>query len=191
MIAAMGATTTYGWPLPELIDPANGPAGFQGLGQAVEDTVKDTALTTYVPAWTSGGAAQPGGTVTKAGHYRLDHGRCLIRISLLGGASPSGGTGPLYLSLPIAPRADMTFQVLPCWFYSPASGGGIYHGVGRPLAGQTAMPIYLPASATDTRLSQWRNAADGNASGTGIPLVAGTWSMTNGTEVVVQGSYFV
>jgi hypothetical protein len=187
----MGATTTFGWPFPELADPANGPAGFQAGLQGAENTVKDKTLTAYTPAWTSTGATQPGGTVTKSGLYRVDNGRCTIWIDLLAGASPNGGTGNLYLSLPIAPAAAMSMQVMPVWLFSTASGGGIYAGLARPLAGQTAMPIYLPLGTADTRLSLWRNAADGNASGTGIPAVPAAYGWMPGSELVVAGSYFV
>lgn len=187
----MGATTTYGWPFPSLADAANGPAAFQAGLQGVEDTVKDTTLTTYVPAWTSNGATQPGGTVTKNARYRVDNGRCVIWISFLGGATPNGGTGGLFIGLPIAPRADMAFQILPAWFYCPYAGGGVYAGQGRLIGGQTAMPVYFPASSTDTRLSQWRNATDGNGAGTGIPLIPSWYGMITSSEVVVQGSYYV
>jgi hypothetical protein len=187
----MGATTTFGWPFPELADPANGPAAFQAGLQGAENTVKDTTLTDYVPAWTSTGATQPGGTITKLGKYRIDNGRCTIWISFVAGAGVNGGTGNLYVALPIAPRADMWQQVMPAWFWSPSSGGGVYMGLARAYAGQLPMPIYLPLGPSDTRLSQWRNAADGNATGTGIPVVAGGWAMTTGSEFLVCGSSFV
>lgn len=187
----MGATTTFGWPFPELADPANGPAAFQAGLQGAENTVKDKTLTDYVPAWTSTGAVQPGGTVTKVGKYRVDNGKCTIFISFLSGGSPTGGTGNLYVSLPIAPRSDMVAQIMPAYFWCPYAGGGVYAGLARPLASQLAMPIYLPLGTGDSRLAQWRNAADGNAAGSGIPGVTSWYGWVANSELVVCGSYFV
>lgn len=187
----MGATTTYGWPYPELADPAHAPAAFQAALAGVENTVKSTAVTDYTPAWTSNGAVQPGGSITKAGKYRVDHGICTIWISMLGGAGVSGGSGQLFVGLPIAPRAGLSFQIMPAWLWCPEPGGGVYHGIARPYAGQVAMPIYLPASNSDSRIDTWRNQTDGGGPGTGIPLVSGSYPFVTNSELWVQGSYFV
>lgn len=187
----MGATTTFGWPYPDLSSAANGPAAFAAAMQAAEDTVKSTALTTYTPAWSSSGTVQPGGTVTKTGRYRVDNGRCQIWISFLGGATPSGGTGNLSIGLPVAPRSDMAYQYMPAWFFCPYAGGGIYAGLARPVASSLTMPVYFPASSSDTRLSQWRNATEGNGAGTGIPVIPSWYGFIQNSEVVVAGSYFV
>ena len=40
----MGPTPTYSFPYPELSDPPNGPAAFQALAEAVEDTIVSTGL---------------------------------------------------------------------------------------------------------------------------------------------------
>jgi len=191
MIGRMGATTTYGWPTPNLTDPANGPQNIYDAATAIENTVKDTTLTDYTPAWTSNGSVQPGGTITKLGKYRLDHGKCSIWISFLAGAAVSGGTGNLYIGLPVAPRAGLTFQIMDAWFWCPYAGGGVYKGFGRPFAGNLTMSLYFPTSASDTRLNQWINATEGNGAGTGVPLIPSWFGMVQNSEVVVQGSYFV
>ena len=191
MIGRMGATTTYGWPTPNLTDPANGPQNIYDAATAIENTVKDTTLTDYTPAWTSAGSVQPGGTITKLGKYRVDHGKCSIWISFLGGAAPSGGTGALYIGLPLAPRAGLTFQIMDAWFWCPYAGGGVYKGTAKAFAGSTTMEIWYPISSSDTRLNRWMNAPEGNPAGAGVPLIPSWFGMVQNSEVVVQGSYFV
>lgn len=191
MIATMAVTPTYSWPAPNLSDAANGPQNILDAITAIENTTKDTTLTTYTPVWSSDGTVQPSTNGTKQGVYRVDHGRCSVVVTLTGGSSVAGGTGNLYLTLPIAPKASIQWQYMPAWFWCPAAGSGIFQGLGRAYGGNTTMSIYLPASSSDTRLSQWRNATEGNGAGTGIPLVPSWYGMVTGSELVVSGSYFV
>lgn len=188
----MGATTTYGWRLPDLVDPANAPLAFQTALQDAENTVKDTTLNTYVPAWTSEGAVQPSGASTRMGYYRLDNGICHLVVSLVGGAGVSGGTGNLLLAAPFPASTSIRRQILPAYYVANISGGGVYMGFAlMSNTDGTVMKVYMPASSAETRLAQWRNAADGNAAGTGVPLISGGYGMWSGSELVISGSYYL
>lgn len=188
----MGATTTFGWPFPNLSDPANGPAAYQALGQAAENTVKDSTILTYTPSWTSEGSVQPSGPASNIGYYRVDNGICRVAIRLTGGPGTSGGTGNLSLSVPLPPNTTIARQFLPLYYVIGGAGGGIYMGFGS-LANYlgTTMLVYLPATAADVRLGRWCNATEGNGTGTGIPVVPGWYGMVDGSEMVVQGFYYL
>ena len=187
----MGVTPTYGWRIPNLGDLADAAVAFTNALGDVEGTVKDSTISEYVPAWTSDGDTQPSGASLRKGWYRVDNGVCHIAIYLTAGASVSGGTGSLFLSLPLAARASVPRQAMPAYLVSTASGGGIFNGFAHLVGGTTTLYIYLPASSTDVRLNRWRNATNGNATGTGVPLIAGTWALQSGSELVVSGSYLL
>ena len=186
----MGATTTYGWETPDLVDPANAPAAFLTALQDVEDTVKDTTILTYTPSWTSSGGP-PSSPASLTGWYRVDHGLCYVLIALYAGPSTSGGYGDLVLTLPLPPRAGISAQVLDAKLYSAAPGGGVYRGHCDIFPGATSFAPLFPASSSDVRMSNWRNADGTVAPGTGIPMVPGQYALTNGSNVFIKGHYFV
>lgn len=187
----MGATTTYGWRIPDLADPANAPAAFQAALQDAEDTVKDSTVLTYTPAWTSVGATQPSGA-TRQGWYRSRNGICQLVVSILGVAGVVGGTGSLRVAAPLPASTSIRRQIMPAYFVAVTAGGGVYSGFAQLTSTDgTAMRIYLPGSSSDTRMAEWRNATDGNAAGTGIPVVAGGYGMWPDSELVICGSYYL
>lgn len=186
----MGTTSTFGWRFPNLADPANASANFSTALGDVENTVKDTTIQTYTPAWTSDGDTQPSGG-TRTGWYRVDNGICHFAIRLTGDGS-NGGTGGLTLSVPLTPNASIPRQIMPAEIYVPYAGAGQYlgHAMVTNVNG-TQLLVYFPASSSDTRLSNWRNATNGNGAGTGIPLIPSWYGMIAGAEVVISGSYFL
>lgn len=192
MIARMGATTTYGWRIPDLADAANAPDAFQKAMQDAENTFKDATMQSYVPAWTSEGAVQPSGAFTRTAYYRVDNGVCHLFISITIDGTTNGGTGSLVLAAPLAPNTTIRRQIMPCYFVANASGGGVYNGFGNLTnTDGTKIRIYFPGSSTDTRMAQWRNAQDGNAAGSGIPVVPSGWGIMPGSEFVLSGHYIL
>ena len=187
----MGATTTYGWRTPDLVDPANAPLAFQTALQDAENTVKDTTVLTYTPSWTSEGAVQPSGAL-RTGYYRAANGICHIAVAILGQAGVSGGTGTLTVSAPLPASTTIRRQLIPAYFVAVTAGGGVFSGFANLTnTDGTKMRIYLPGSSSDTRLAEWRNATDGNSPGTGIPLIPSGWGMYENSELVIRGSYFL
>lgn len=188
----MGATTTFGWPFPNLSDPANGPAAFQALGQAAENTVKDGTILTYTPNWTSEGSVQPSGPSSNLGYYRVDNGICRMAFRLTGGPTVSGGTGNLSMSVPLPPSTTIARQFIPLYYAIVGAGGGVYMGFGQLTnTFGTTLLVYLPASAADVRMSRWRNATEGNGAGTGVPVVPSWYGMVDGSELVAEGFYYL
>lgn len=188
----MAGTNTYGWRAPNLGDPADGPGGILRLGQDIENTFKDTAIQQYTPILTSDGDSQPSGLATRAGYYRVDNGVCHLNIRMTFGPGTFGGTGYLYVNAPLPPNPNMPRQDLTCHLYIPAAAGGIYMGFGYLTSvNGNSIFTFFPLSAGEARMGQFRNATNGNATGTSTPTVASNWAMLNGGEVVWSGSYFL
>lgn len=188
----MGATTDLAIPFPNLADAANGPAAFQASLQAVDDYLTDDTIYTYTSLWTSSGGAQPTLPASLAGYYRVDHGVCTFQVKLACGASTTGGTGNLVLTAPLPASTTFNDQNVLAELTSTVAGGGVYQGVAKlNAANGAAMQIFFPASSADCRLQRWRNAAIGNAAGSGFPAVSGGYAIADGTKVVISGSYFL
>ena len=188
----MGVTTTYGWRAPNLADSANGPANILTAIQDVENTVKDKTVLTYTPSWTAEGDVQPAAATQLIGYYRVDHGICHLLVRLMAGPPPTARPGFPPLTLLLAPAPPVSGQMIEAKIWCPAGSGGLYRGHAEFGAGTgTTMFIYFPASASDTRLSQWRNTDATHAAGTGVPLVPGDYPIRDGSNVFIHGSYFV
>jgi hypothetical protein len=115
--------------------------------------------------------------------------RCDIHIWLSIGASTNGGTLGWEFLLPFPAAADIGEQILPCKAFT--TGGGNWWGYGYIQPGGQILRPFFPFNGNVSFLGQAQNADGGGGAGTGIPLVAGQYSWTNGMNLVVDGRYKV
>lgn len=180
---------TYGWRIPTLTDPADGPDGFSEQAADIAATMADRAVLTYVPAWASGGASQPANPSLRTGTYRVDHGLCEVSIVLYFGSTTSGGSGNLTLGLPKAARSDIALQFLVCQTLIPGYPG-IIAGLANVSPSAVVCQPTFPQAENDVRMAGWRSALDSGGAGSGVPLVPGQYPIQSGGWIMVHGRYF-
>lgn len=185
----MGVTPVFGWPWPDLTPlPADGPAAFTALANAVEATVRDKVVTAYTPVWT-GTTANPTNPSGLRGWYRRSGAWCDVGVRVSFTASTGGGILGLFVSLPFAPAASPVAQVITCRTFVP--GVGVYHGRAILKAGDARMWPFFPANAGVTSMEQWRSVDATAAAGTGVPLVAASYPILNTGNFAAGGRYKV
>lgn len=185
----MATEARYGWELPDLGDVADGPFAFDEFAKDVSNTVADVTLQSYTPQWGSLGASQPGGTTSREGKYAIRNGWCDVSIFLTFGAGTSGGTGQLYVTLPVAPNNAIKFYQFQTMLYSP--GYGWWHGWGNANSSSNRLTPYFAHDVVAGLTFPWSNATDGNTPGTGFPRINGTWAIQNAGEFHAYGRYYV
>lgn len=183
----MGSTALYGFPWPELTDNADGPGALEALALAVEANYNDTSSIQYTPELSSvgTGAVQPSTPANRRGVYRVNNGWCDVAIYF--GFSPSvdGGRMELRVSLPVAPSAALSC-FLEGLIWIPSSG--FYHS--HLLCGSGLVGV--PEVATNTGVfieGQWRNANSTGSAGTGVPGIAGAYTIQPGGWAGWTGRY--
>lgn len=182
----VATTPSHGWPYPTLTDPADAFAAFQAALLGVEATIDAAGVQAYTPSWTADTSA-PSNLLTNIGRYRLSGGYCTVSVFMTFGASTSGGTGPLHVSLPLPATGLVIEQLLTCKLYLP--NGGEFPGVCLVGSGSSVCTPHFPASATDVRINSWQSADASAAVGTGRPLISGQFSVQNGGNFTMSGRY--
>lgn len=188
-------TPGYSWPIPSLADIADGPDAFSDALLAIEATYQADKVLSYTPLWASLGAGQPAAPSAIAGRYMPLNGVCDVWIGMTFGASTSGGTGQLTLSVPLPGRTGLTEQWLDAKLFIPGGGGaGNYLGGCIVGSGLTVLSVWFPTSATDIRVQGWAGEAGGGSGtgvGTGIPRTSGAFTVANGGNLYVNGRYLI
>jgi hypothetical protein len=183
----MGQTAILGWQWPDLPATADTPEGFLSVAKQVEATMADKTLTEFVPRWVAIGAYQPSNPVINIGFFRYARGLVDVAIYQYYGPATSGGSGDLAVELPM-PTAWPHEQWLTAKTYIPGYGRAI--GLGVVNARQVIQPLF-PISAANVGLRRWRSTVDPIAPGTGVPQVAGAYSVRDGANLAITGRYRV
>ena len=176
------------WRLPSLLDPADGPDAYMKLAVDAETSISASDVTAYTPTWSSTGAIQPSNPASKIGRFRLSQGWCDVYIYLSFNASTSGGSGFLWLSLPVAPSASYPEQSIPVQTYIP--GYSMFNGLLQIQASTVAYP-YFTRGRSDAGASPWACTDATAAAGTGTPLVPGSYPIVTGGWLSISGRYLV
>lgn len=184
-------TPIYSWPIPSLADIADGPDAFADALNAIEATSVADQVLSYTPTW-SGALAAPASPSAIAGRYRVQNGMCDLWIGMTFGASTSGGSGSLTLSVPIAARVGIAEQWLPAKTFVPGGSGGNYFGSAFIVTGGSLIYPHFPTSASDCRVKNWAGEASvGSGTGTGVPAVPGNYTVGNGGNFYLSGRYII
>lgn len=135
-----------------------------------------------------GGAAVTGATSTR-GEYVIAEGVLRFRADFAFGAAIDGKTGSLSLQLPTsvvsATAAPAQASVI-AHLYTAASNR---HWVGQAnVSASTNLAVLVfPFSTSDASMGVFVNATSAGATGTGTPLVPGSYPLTNGSALNVWG----
>lgn len=146
--------------------------------------------TGYLPwtlAWTTAGGAPSLGNGTWSGQAKRNGQDCDVTGQLTFGSTTSGGTLGFFVGLPYPAASDVGEQRLD--FKAFTTGGGNWDGFAYISPGaQVAVP-HLPFNSGVSFEGQVQNADGGGGAGTGIPLIAGQYTFTTGTNFVINGNY--
>jgi hypothetical protein len=189
----VGHTNIYSLPWPELADPADGPDGYQDLAVATElallrerDTPDDVG---YTPTWRAAGNIQPGGMLWTA-RYNVRNGVCSFHI--FGEMPPQigGGTGQLYVGLPVRARADIFEQYALTKLYLGGNVNRTFAGFSNIPAGQIETIPAFPYSPDSSVIVGWSSCDNSAVPGTGIPHFPDQHAVQPG-NLDIWGRYFV
>lgn len=185
----MGATANHGWPWPNLTpDPADGPAAFRALADAIQEDWTDDTITAYTPGWTSAGGSAAN-LVDRIGWYRREGAWCDVGVYLSFGPSTNGGTGQLTVTLPF-PGATLTEQLLLAKLWVPSMTYD-FAGVGVITSGSASVVTRFPTSASDARTLPWQSTNGAGTAGTGVPAAPSQATIQNGGNFSLHGRYKV
>jgi hypothetical protein len=149
------------------------------------------AWSSYSPGWatTGGGGSQPSiGNGTLTGRY-IQIGKTVhVNISLTFGSTTNGGSTEYSFTLPVAAVTLTSREQL---IRAKAFTTGTFNFMGHGLIGSGATTVvpYFPASASNCSLGPARNADSGGQTTTGVPVIAGAFTWTNGTNMILHGTY--
>lgn len=180
----------------------NGTGQTLGLGSRVEVTftpphgvlitgiVSKGSWDAYTPTWTASSSNPSIGNGSIYGRFTLlANKRCAFRIGVAMGSTSSGGTGSWSWSLPYTAHATGEQWGVAKMYVSALSQSFL----GECLIGASATTcqVYTPRDDTHSAASATacRNADASAAAGTGIPTVAGSYPLTNGSNLYIQGEY--
>lgn len=144
----------------------------------------DPPWTTFAPNWRSNGSSPAIGNGSLIAKYRQLGRLVAVSYYLSFGSTTSGGNGPWLFDLPV-PAAAGREQYLSTKAFCAA---GTFVGVAYFPGGSTVIP-YLPASTSSTQLQGVQNANTSNAAGTGVPVVAGSYTFGTGHNFAMFGVY--
>lgn len=144
---------------------------------------------TYTPTWTSAFVAPTVGNGSLVGTYAVYGKTCFLNIYLLFGSSTAGGSGGWTFSLP----PGITAAAALAEYHGTAKAftfGGNVSGFSVIVASATTITGFLPANLTGTYTeSQVQNADVSNASGTGVPVTAGSYTFVTSSNLGLQISF--
>lgn len=189
----MATQADFGWELPDLSDVADGPDAFLQFADDIAATVKDRGLTSYTPSWTSEGSAQPSNTLRREGFYRIDNGICTFNAHLFFGPNTNGGSGNLQIGLPVPANSAISTQHLSAHLWTPAATA-VWHGpafIDFASNWIRARPFF---AVNNTRSDMLGWASTGGFLGLSIPTIPanpGSYSVMNGGDFSIHGSYFI
>lgn len=169
--------------------PADGARAFRHDTQ--EEFVRESGAwvggwVAYEPTWTAA-TSNPSigdGSIT-ARYRRIARKLIALRIEIEFGSTTSGGAGAWQIGLPF-PAHAVGKQVLTCEVFL-AGPVWEFAGVGVVAAGGSTISPRVPEGVSSSVLKPVQNANAGGGNGTGIPLVGGAYSYTDGSTVVIEG----
>jgi hypothetical protein len=147
----------------------------------------DQVTQTFTPTFTtvSGGPTVGNGTIT--GSYRRMGRSCWIKVTFTMGSTSNGGVGNCTFGVPsaIAARND-TEQWIPMKMYT---NGNAQNWICTAWFNNVTISPYAPASQTNVSILPMRSCDASAAGGTGVPLVSGNYTLTTGSNLVIEGVY--
>jgi hypothetical protein len=188
----MGQTSKYHLPWPELGEATDGPNGIEDLANALETaldrTISDMDVARFEPGWTGDAGTPQIGNGSKFGYYSVQNGWCTVTGNLWFGTGTNGASGYLNIVLPVAGRVGLEQEIL-AKLWVPGIGNFLGFLVVPP--GATVGQPYFPLSGSSRVQQRWRSCDYTNGSGTGIPQIAGEYTVKPAGNLMFSGRYLV
>jgi len=145
---------------------------------------------TWTPTLIDGGGAPVTGTSSAIGEYTIINGTLRFRVDIIFAGSIDGRVGGLRLQLPagVVGRTTGAQGGMSARLYA-AFNNSSWWGFGNLPASASAATIFLPISSTTSTMAGFVNATGAGATGTGTPLIAGSYPLIPGSEFSAWGEF--
>jgi hypothetical protein len=148
---------------------------------------------TWTPTLIDSGNAPVTGVTSASGEYVIVNGNIRFRADIVFGGSIDGRTGNLRLQLPAGVVGRTTPSTgsqggMTCRLYT-AIPSVTWSGLGHLAPGGTKADIMFPVNSSTTYMSGFTNATSAGATGTGTPLISGSYPLTPGSEFCAWGEF--
>ena len=141
----------------------------------------------YTPAWT-GATTNPTLPASVTGWYSIRNGWCTVQVVIMFDSFTTGGSGQLFVSLPVP---GVGAQFIQNRLTIPGVGAGNYIGFAAINdATALARPYFAVSTASHPQVF-WRNTDSTGAAGLGQPLVSGGFPIQAGGSFLMSGTYRV
>ena len=149
---------------------------------------------TWTPTLTAGAAGPAvtyGGSGAARGTYIISEGRFRFTAEILVKDPINGQSGQLFLSLPtgvVSKTTDPSQDMISCHLAVPGNGTR-WAGVAQASLSATTLAVFFPATSGTSTLSPFQNASAPGATGTGVPLISGSYPLTDGSRFSAWGEF--
>lgn len=143
-------------------------------------------VSTYVPAWTGAGG-NPASPAVKNGFYKIQGGFCFLSIFCSFNAGTTGGNGALSFSLPVTAASGGSEQILQAKLYTVLGISGNWNGLALIDSGGTTCKPMFALSGTSSVHDTWKGDVSGP--GSGVPALPAQYSVHNGGNICISGTY--
>jgi hypothetical protein len=146
----------------------------------------------WTPTWTAAGGPPGIGNGSLVGKWTVIGNECFIHIMLTFGSTSNGSNGSYNFGAPF-PAAPSTAGFpneyeLVAKLFTPATAANWLGTVGIAPGSTTLAPSF-PVAAGNVQMQAMRNADGTNTVGTGIPAIPGSYTLTNGGNLIITGAY--
>lgn len=151
----------------------------------------DNIPQSFTPGFTANGGTPSAGNSTLVGQYKRMGRHCWIRVYFLAGSTINGGTTQAFFTIPSAISAAagggyVGEQWITAKYFS--TGGGVnFQGICN--VSNTTLAPYFTGSTSNAAIGPLQSCTAGGVSGTGTPTIAGNYTISTGTNIVIQGVY--
>lgn len=147
---------------------------------------------TWTPTLTTtGGTAVTASPLTTRGSYVIAEGRIRFNVGMSFAGAINGQSGALVVQMPasVVSKASNPEQDTICSYLYSAFDGAIYSGGGVVTASASTVAPFFPRSSSNCSMAAFMNATGPGVTGSGVPLVSGSYPLTNGSILNVWGEY--
>jgi hypothetical protein len=145
---------------------------------------------TWTPTLVDSGSAPVTGTSSAIGEYTIIDGKIRFRADIIFAGSIDGRVGFLKLQLPAGcvGRTSGAQGGMVCRLYA-ANNNTSWVGIGNLPASASQATIFFPVNGSTSYVAGFTNATSAGATGTGTPLIAGSYPLTPGSEFSAWGEF--
>lgn len=129
------------------------------------------------------------GTITSRGTYKIEGAFLQFKADMVFAGTIDGRSGALRLVLPsgsVSRSVEPEQHTVDIYLFTAAIAKG-WVGKGAPVMGTNVVALEFPNSSTDCSMSLFRNATGAGVTGSGVPLVSGSYPLTVNSRFAATG----